>query len=328
MNMQHFDIAKYLREHQQGSFGILNHYIDLKPLKEEREEIFDKSDPESGEDALEWILDNIEGPDKDRILDNIQIYDKDKVRDADPEDIVDMINGVIEDHEINFDEDEDRFQLTIVSIKKDMEEDKDLGQQDAMPEPYEGPEDPIDGLGGELDRDMDVSMNEEEDTEEMENAWMKDVDGTEAYEVGKWKCYYSHPGILVWSYNDKPFSEIAIYATPNYDGDDTTPIQIVVGEENEDMMSLNQGIFTDFNEYAKAMKPYLDRIENLESNRGSLAELENVNEVSAFEEKRKYYEGEVNDIVYDMMDTTGADKDEVADFFQYISTKIRNEGIF
>lgn len=157
--MQHFDIAKYLREHQQGSFGILNHYIDLKPLKEEREEIFDKSDPESGEDALEWILDNIEGPDKDRILDKIQIYDRDNVRDAEPEDIVDMINGVIEDHEINFDEDEDRFQLTIVS--KDMEEDKDLGQQDAMPEPYEGPEDPIDGLGGELDRDMDVSMNEE-----------------------------------------------------------------------------------------------------------------------------------------------------------------------
>ena len=72
--MKDFNIAKYLREHQQGSFGILNHYIDLQPVKE----------------------------------------------------------------------------------------DKDLGQQDAMPEPYEGPEDPIDGLGGELDRDMDVSMNEEE----------------------------------------------------------------------------------------------------------------------------------------------------------------------
>ena len=32
--MQNFDIAKYLREHQLGSYGILNHYVDLKPLKE------------------------------------------------------------------------------------------------------------------------------------------------------------------------------------------------------------------------------------------------------------------------------------------------------
>lgn len=33
--MENFDIAKYLREHQLGSYGILNHYVDLKPLKEE-----------------------------------------------------------------------------------------------------------------------------------------------------------------------------------------------------------------------------------------------------------------------------------------------------
>lgn len=33
--MKDFDIAKYLKEHQLGSYGILNHYVDLKPLKEE-----------------------------------------------------------------------------------------------------------------------------------------------------------------------------------------------------------------------------------------------------------------------------------------------------
>ena len=263
--MQHFDIAKYLREHQQGSFGILNHYIDLKPLKEEREEIFDKSDPESGEDALEWILDNIEGPDKDRILDKIQIYDRDNVRDAEPEEIVDMINGVIEDHEINFDEDEDRFQLTIVS--KDMEEDKDLGQQDAMPEPYEGPEDPIDGLGGELDRDMDVSMNEVENRDQMSQeyiSWLKK--------------------------NNLPqMSADELINDPNI-------------EKTQDQIDY--------------LEDFINRWDKTGDNS------------TAFEEKRQYYEGEVNDIVYDMMDTTGADKDEVADFFQYISTKIRNEGIF
>jgi hypothetical protein len=47
------------------------------------------------------------------------------------------------------------------------EMDDDLGQQEAMPEPYEGDGHPIDGLGGDLDRDMDVSMNEENMEEEM-----------------------------------------------------------------------------------------------------------------------------------------------------------------
>ena len=48
--------------------------------------------------------------------------------------------------------------------------------------------------------------------------------------------------------------------------------------------------------------------------------------VSAWEEKLNYYESEVNDLVYDMMDTTGADADQIADFFQYISTQVRNHG--
>lgn len=32
--MKDFDIAKYLREHQLGSYSILNNYVDLAPLKE------------------------------------------------------------------------------------------------------------------------------------------------------------------------------------------------------------------------------------------------------------------------------------------------------
>lgn len=36
--MKDFNIAKYLKEHNLGSYGILNHYIDLKPLKEEETE--------------------------------------------------------------------------------------------------------------------------------------------------------------------------------------------------------------------------------------------------------------------------------------------------
>lgn len=32
--MKDFDIAKYLREHQLGSYSVLNNYVDLAPLKE------------------------------------------------------------------------------------------------------------------------------------------------------------------------------------------------------------------------------------------------------------------------------------------------------
>ena len=40
--MENFDIAKYLREHQLGSYGILNHYVDLKPVNENSDPTDDK----------------------------------------------------------------------------------------------------------------------------------------------------------------------------------------------------------------------------------------------------------------------------------------------
>ena len=106
-----------------------------------------------------------------------------------------------------------------------------------------------------------------------ENPWMDEVDweGTDAYKFGNWTCYYDYPGVLVWSYKDVPLDKLAVYATPNWESDGTTPIQIDIDEETQDKMTLKQSEFADFNEYAKAMKPYLDRIEDLESDFGSLA---------------------------------------------------------
>jgi len=37
--MKDFNLVQYLRENKQGSFGMLNHYVDLKPLKEEDQEV-------------------------------------------------------------------------------------------------------------------------------------------------------------------------------------------------------------------------------------------------------------------------------------------------
>lgn len=179
--MKDFNLAKYLKEHNLGSHGILGKYVDLESLKEESEV------------------------------------------------------------------------------------------------PYEGPDPKLDGFGDKFKQAEPVSEIDgpwgTPPTDE-ENPWMEDVDGTDAYKVGNWTCYYDFPGILVWSYNKVPFDKLAVYATPNWDNDGTTPIQIDIDEKTQDQMTLKQGSFADFNEYATAMKPYLDRIEDLESNWGSLGELE------------------------------------------------------
>jgi hypothetical protein len=103
------------------------------------------------------------------------------------------------------------------------------------------------------------------------NPWMDEVDGTDAYKVDNWTCDYDYPGILIWSYKNVPFSKLAVKATPDWLGSGTTPIQIDIDEEVQGEMTLKQSEFEDFNEYATAMKPYLNKIEDLESNWGSLA---------------------------------------------------------
>lgn len=187
--------------------------------------------------------------------------------------------------------------------------------------PYVGAEKKLDGFGDEFDQVAPV-----EEAEMEENAWMEDVDGTDAYKVGNWTCYYDHPGLLIWSYKDIPFSKLAIYATPNYDGDDTTPIQIDVNGENDDMMALNQGIFADFNEYARAMKPYLDRIEDLESNWGSLAPVEEIydnSEQDKFDRMmglaHEYFE-KVSPIVRKTIDALRADGFDDQDIMDFLAT--------
>lgn len=75
--------------------------------------------------------------------------------------------------------------------------------------------------------------------------------------------------------------------------------------------------------------PYVGAEEKLDGFGDEFDQVAPVEEAaSAWEEKLNYYESEVNDLVYDMVDTTGADADQIADFFQYISTQIRNKSNF
>ena len=118
------------------------------------------------------------------------------------------------------------------------------------------------GIGGymdlrpinELEGQPPLGMPETDDT----NPWMEKVDGNT---MGYWKCYYDYPGHLVWAYADVPLDELAVYATPNFDMDDKTPIQVDVDNDTVENMTINKGTFADFNEYAETMKDYLDQIE-------------------------------------------------------------------
>lgn len=73
--------------------------------------------------------------------------------------------------------------------------------------------------------------------------------------------------------------------------------------------------------------PYVGAEEKLDGFGDEFDQVAPVEEaMTAWEEKLNYYESEISDLVYDMMDTTGADADQIADFFQYISTQVRNHG--
>jgi hypothetical protein len=201
------------------------------------------------------------------------------------------------------------------------EEEFNHGQQESDEVPYVGAEKKLDGFGDEFDQVAPV-----EEAEMEENAWMEDVDGTDAYKIGNWTCYYDHPGVLVWSYGDTPLSELAVYATPNYDGDDTTPIQIAMDGENEDMMAIDKGIFADFNEYARAMKPYFDMVERMLSDQESKAPVEEIysnSEQDKFDHMmglaHEYFE-KVSPIVRKTIESLRADGFNDQDIIDFLAT--------
>jgi hypothetical protein len=79
--MENFDIAKYLKEHNLGSYGMFNGYVDIKPLKEEETEVelntevpYKGPEPKLAGDGTEFkqaetVSEEMEGdPDYSRIM--------------------------------------------------------------------------------------------------------------------------------------------------------------------------------------------------------------------------------------------------------------------
>ena len=145
--MKDFNIAKYLKEHNLGSYGILNHYVDLKPLKEEEvaEGVITIKDTGAVTDRgdvytriLKWMYSSF-GPakgqyDVQKKSGNI-IINTGKLSKDDIAELNDFLDEYIRGGDI----------------------DEDVTPEEIAEIPYEGPDDKLDGFGDEFDQAETVS---------------------------------------------------------------------------------------------------------------------------------------------------------------------------
>jgi len=95
-----------------------------------------------------------------------------------------------------------------------------------------------------------------------DNAWMEDVHNEI---VGDWQVDYDgNPGVLIWTcYNDSSFYAVA---TPKWDNQPGTPIEIVkveedgyIGDDVHMLYTEKQDEFVSFEEYAETIEPILEK---------------------------------------------------------------------
>ena len=304
--MKDFNIAKYLKENHLGPHAILGGYVDLHNLKEEEEMELDTEIPYEGpERKVDGFGDEFEQDnpveekagkdDKDSLMSKLfaiqKKYGYKKARPDQEEyenvriapNVARVGNKIVDDSGIGVSIESKVSKAAFTDIKNLLQTKFPGWQIDpqSVTKDDDFDTDSKNVLFFDIVKNKSVKENspvQEADgppfgmpDKSEENPWMDEVDGTDAYKFGNWTCYYDYPGVLAWSYKDVPLSKLAVYATPDWESDGTTPIQIDIDEETQDKMTLKQSEFADFNEYATAMKPYLDRIEDLESDFGSLA---------------------------------------------------------
>ena len=179
---ENFNIAKFLKENNLGSYGILGKYVDLQPLKEDN-----NPKPKS-------------------------IY-----------------------------------------VTDDSEDDKGW-DGDGKNDQYDGEYDDESGpaITNELEKPEQIYTND----------WMNNsIDGKK---VGDWTCYYEDFQDVIYWIHDKINSEDAVvYATPGWDGAKGIACETSVdgGEAVIDHETIGDNSYPDFESYADAVKPYLDKVE-------------------------------------------------------------------
>jgi hypothetical protein len=106
-----------------------------------------------------------------------------------------------------------------------------------------------------------------------DNPWIEELQqSSDGKRAGAWTAYFEHPGVIVWYHDDLKYSDsnqyLSVYATPHWDGDSGTPIDIafetgeVMTPKEFGLDDLEQGDFPTFMDYAEAVYPYLEEVEN------------------------------------------------------------------
>jgi len=144
--MKDFDIAKFLRENQLGSYGILNHYVDIKPLKEE--EVAEDTAPAKGEYVVYFKNKEMDKPKEYK-----RVKDKWEAETA-------ASNGYefYKDDYLDYQWGYWPAEKWDAWVSKTVSE--DVTPEETAEIPYKGPEPKLDGLGDEFKQADTVSEEE------------------------------------------------------------------------------------------------------------------------------------------------------------------------
>jgi len=261
--MKDFNIAKYLKEHNLGPHAILGKYVDLHSLKEEEvgnNKPVDEVPYKGAETKLDGFGDEF---DQDEPISeaegsfdvSLSYADYPSISDAQQRLAIIHFKKLVKSlggNAVKTGDEFDEINFNITGIDS-FEELKNVYDKVV--------EDDDDDYTTLPSWELEPGKNED-DSDIEKNPWMQEVDGSGSYKINGWTCDYEHPGILVWQHEDKSPDELVVYATPNWDLEGRTPIQIDQNAEFVESMSLPKGNFADFNEYANDMKPMLDSIAN------------------------------------------------------------------
>jgi hypothetical protein len=115
----------------------------------------------------------------------------------------------------------------------------------------------VKGLGA---INTDNPMATSNDTSSEPNQWIADIDRYPAYKG--WTASWEHPGLIVWSNENLPYN---IVATPGWDGPGT-PVEVqyidddnVISGDTKVLGVIDQDNFKSFQDYLKAVAPYLNK---------------------------------------------------------------------
>jgi len=94
------------------------------------------------------------------------------------------------------------------------------------------------------------------------NDWMND--SIEGKKVGAWTCYYEdHQDVIYWLHDKINSEDVVVYATPGWDGAKGIACETSVdsGEAVIDHETIGDNSYPDFESYAEAVTPYLNKVE-------------------------------------------------------------------